>query len=83
MAWKAWVTREGILRASQTVISLRKLKFSERVHAFTAHGAFKAVNILNRLRTVARMSIRRRSELCGSDYLSLTIDPGPDRARLR
>ena len=42
-ARKAWVTREDIPRVSQTVISLRKLKFSELVHAFTEHGALMAV----------------------------------------
>jgi len=82
-AWKVWVTREGILGVSQTVISSRKLSFSKQVHAFAKHGALMAANILNRLRAVAMMSTWRRSELCGSDYLGLTIDPGPDRARLR
>jgi hypothetical protein len=47
------LTREEILGISQTVISLRKLKFSKRVHAFTEHGALMAANILNSSRAVA------------------------------
>lgn len=41
------LTREEILRISQTVISLQKLKFSKQVHAFTEHGALMVANILN------------------------------------
>src|SRR6266478_9821938 len=41
------LTREEILGMSQTVISLRKLKFSKQVRAFTEHGALMAANILN------------------------------------
>ncbi len=37
---------------SQTVISLRKLKFSKQVRAFTEHGALMATNILDSPRAV-------------------------------
>jgi hypothetical protein len=47
------LTREEILRMSQTVIPLRKLKFSKQVRAFTEHGALMAANILNSPRAVA------------------------------
>ena len=47
------LTREEILRISQTVISLRKLRFSKQVRAFTEHGALMAANILNSPRAVA------------------------------
>jgi hypothetical protein len=47
------LTREEILGISQTVISLRKLKFSKQVHAFTEHGALMAASILNSPRAVA------------------------------
>src|SRR5437879_2132039 len=47
------LTREEVLGISQTVISLRKLKFSKRVRAFTEHGALMAANILNSPRAVA------------------------------
>ncbi|MGI8965266.1 MAG: ORF6N domain-containing protein [Limisphaerales bacterium] len=39
--------REEILRISQTVTSLRKLKFSKQVRAFTEHGALMAATVLN------------------------------------
>jgi hypothetical protein len=52
-AWKARVRREEVLRVSQTVISLRKFKFSNQVHAFTEHSALMAANFLNSLRAVA------------------------------
>jgi hypothetical protein len=38
---------------SQTVISLRNLKFSKQVRAFIEHGALMAANILNSPRAVA------------------------------
>ncbi len=47
------MTREEILGISQTVTSLRKLKFSKQVHAFTEHGALMAANVLNSPRAVA------------------------------
>lgn len=47
------LSREEILGISQTVISLRKLKFSRQVHAFTEHGALMAANLLNSSRAVA------------------------------
>src|SRR5512135_1230883 len=39
------LTREEILGISQTVISLRNLKFSKQVRAFTEHGALMVANI--------------------------------------
>jgi hypothetical protein len=45
--------REEILGISQTVTSLRKLKFSKAVRAFTEHGALMAANILNSSRAIA------------------------------
>jgi len=39
------LNREEILRISQTVTSLRKLKFSKAARAFTEHGALMAANI--------------------------------------
>ena len=41
------LTREEILRISQTVTSLGQLKFSKSVQAFTEHGALQAANVLN------------------------------------
>ncbi|MCZ7638624.1 MAG: ORF6N domain-containing protein [Verrucomicrobia bacterium] len=45
--------REEILRISQTVTSLRRLKFSKQVRAFTEHGALMAAMILSSPRAVA------------------------------
>jgi len=41
------LTREEILRISQTVTSLPNLKFSKQVQAFTEHGALMAASVLN------------------------------------
>lgn len=41
------LTRDEILSISQTVTSLRHIKFSKSVHAFTEHGALQASNVLN------------------------------------
>jgi len=41
------------MRMSQTVISLRKLKFAKQVRAFTEHGALMAATVLNSPRAVA------------------------------
>jgi hypothetical protein len=43
------LSREEILRMSQSVISLRKLRFSKRVCAFTEHGAAMAAMVLKSL----------------------------------
>jgi len=48
--------REEILGISQTVTSLRKLKFSKQVRAFTEHGALMAATVLNSSRAV-KMSL--------------------------
>ena len=50
------LTRDEILGISQTVISLRNLKVSKQVRAFTEHGALMAANVLNSPRA-ASMSI--------------------------
>lgn len=50
------LTREEILRISQTVTSLSQLKFSKSVQAFTEHGALQAANVLNSPQAV-RMSL--------------------------
>jgi len=47
------LTRVEILGMSQAVISLRNLKFSKQVRAFTEHGALMAANILESPRAVA------------------------------
>lgn len=47
------LTREEILRISQSVTSLRRLKFSKQVRAFTEHGALMAAMVLNSPRAVA------------------------------
>jgi hypothetical protein len=41
------LSREEILSISQTVTSLRQLKFSKSVQVFTEHGALQAANVLN------------------------------------
>src|SRR6266704_2454868 len=50
------LTREEILGISQSVTSLRKLKFSKQVRAFTEHCALMAANLLNSARA-AQMSV--------------------------
>ena len=46
------LSREEILRMSQSVISLQKLRFSKRVRAFTEHGAVMAAMVLSSPRAV-------------------------------
>ncbi len=66
------ITREEILGISQTVISLRNLKFSKQARAFTEHGALMAANILNSPRAVAmsvyviRAFVKMREELAAN-----------------
>jgi hypothetical protein len=66
------LTREEILGISQTVISLRKLKFSKQVRAFTEHGALMAANILNSARAVTmsvyviRAFVKMREDLAAN-----------------
>jgi len=66
------LTREEILGISQTVISLRKLRFSKQVRAFTEHGALMAANILNSPRAVAmsvyviRAFVKMREDLAAN-----------------
>jgi ORF6N domain len=47
------LTRDEILRISQTVTSLPNLKFSKQVQAFTEHGALMAATVLNSPEAVA------------------------------
>ncbi len=47
------LAREEILRISQSVTSLRRLKFSKQVRAFTEHGALMAAMVLSSPRAVA------------------------------
>lgn len=47
------LAREEILRISQSVTSLRRLKFSKQVRAFTEHGALMAAMLLSSPRAVA------------------------------
>ena len=47
------LSREEVLRISQTVTSLRRLKFSRQVRAFTEHGALMAAMVLNSPRAVS------------------------------
>jgi hypothetical protein len=62
------LTREEILRISQSVTSLHRIKFSKHVRAFTEHGALMAAMVLSSLRAVAmsvyvvRAFIRLREE---------------------
>jgi len=66
------LSRDEILGISQTVISLRKLKFSKQVRAFTEHGALMAANILNSPRAVAmsvyviRAFVKMREDLAAN-----------------
>lgn len=46
------LSREEILRMSQSVMSLQKLRFSKRVRAFTEHGAVMAAMVLSSPRAV-------------------------------
>lgn len=66
------LTREEILRISQTVISLRNLKFSKQVRAFTEHGSLMVANILNSPRAVSmsvyviRAFVKMREDLAAN-----------------
>jgi hypothetical protein len=63
------LTREEILRISQTVTSLAQLKFSNNVKAFTEHGALQAASVLNSPKAVQislyviRAFVKMREEL--------------------
>ena len=63
------LARDEILSISQTVTSLRHIKFSKRVHAFTEHGALQAANVLNSPQAiqmglyVIRAFVKMREEL--------------------
>lgn len=69
------LTREEVLGISQTVISLRNLKFSKQVRAFTEHGAIMAANLLNSSRAVAmsvyvvRAFVRMREDLAANSAI--------------
>lgn len=63
------LTREEIMRISQTVTSLANLKFSKQVQAFTEHGALMAASVLNSSEAVEmsvfviRAFVRAREQL--------------------
>jgi hypothetical protein len=63
------LARAEILRISQTVTSLRRLKFSKQVRAFTEHGALMAAMVLSSPRAVA--ILKRLAEI---DKTLLTHD---------
>ena len=73
------LTRAEILGISQTVTSLRKLKFSKQVHAFTEHGALMAANVLNSPRAaemsvyVIRAFVKMRAEFVKNQGLALRL----------
>jgi hypothetical protein len=66
------LARDEILRISQTVTSLRYIKFSKRVQVFTEHGALQAANVLNSPRAVQmslyviRAFVKMREELAAN-----------------
>jgi hypothetical protein len=66
------LTREEILRISQTVTSLGNLKFSKQVQAFTEHGALMAASVLNSPEAVEmsvyviRAFVRTREQLAAN-----------------
>lgn len=66
------LNRDEILGISQSVTSLRKLKFSKQVRAFTEHGALMVANILNSPRAVAmsvyviRAFVKMREDLAAN-----------------
>lgn len=66
------LSREEIIRISQTVISLTNLKYSKQVRAFTEHGALMAAMVLNSPRAVAmsvyivRAFIKMREDLASN-----------------
>lgn len=63
------LTRDEILSISQTVTSLRQIKFSKSVQAFSEHGALQAANVLNSPQAVQmslyviRAFVKMREEL--------------------
>ena len=66
------LTRDEILRISQTVTSLRDIKFSKNVQVFTEHGALQAANVLNSPQAVQmglyviRAFVKMREELAAN-----------------
>jgi hypothetical protein len=66
------LTRDEILRISQTVTSLANLKFSKQVQAFTEHGALMAASVLNSAEAVEmsvfviRAFVRAREQLAAN-----------------
>ena len=64
------LAREEILRISQTVTSLRRLRFSKQVRAFTEHGALMAAMVCNvnqGLRTGADKVTKKHFKACNLD----------------
>ena len=66
------LTRDEILRISQTVTSSANLKFSKQVQAFTEHGALMAASVLNSTEAVEmsvfviRAFVRAREHLAAN-----------------
>jgi hypothetical protein len=66
------LTREEILRISQSVTSLTNLKFSRQAQAFTEHGALMAASVLNSSEAVEmsvfviRAFVRAREQLAAN-----------------
>jgi len=66
------LTRDEILRISQTVTSLANLKYSRQVQAFTEHGALMAASVLNSTEAVEmsvfviRAFVRAREHLAAN-----------------
>ncbi len=69
------LTREEILRISQTVTSLANLKFSKQAQAFTEHGALMAASVLNSPEAVEmsvfviRAFVRAREQLAANSVI--------------
>ena len=66
------LTRKEIEGISQTVISLRRIRFSKSVHAYTEHGALMAATVLNSPRAVTmsvyviRAFVKMRQDLAAN-----------------
>ena len=64
------LTRDEILRISQTVTSLANLKYSRQVQAFTEHGALMAASVLNSTEAVELSVFVIRAFLRAREHLA-------------
>jgi hypothetical protein len=64
------LTRDEILRISQTVTSLANLKFSKQVQAFTEHGALMAASVLNSTEAVEMSVFVIRAFVLAREHLA-------------